>query len=314
MKLLRLALAPRAAAILAALLLAFALVPRDAAAQFADERGARVLTGALKRIKDTGGVRIGYRESAVPFSYRGPGGQPYGYSIDLCLAIVDELADAVGRTGLRVDYVPVTPADRILQVTAGRIDLECGATTNTSARREKVAFSPVIFVAGTQLLVIRGSKARSLRDLAGRSVVVVRDTANEEAMRRLLSAGTYRVQLKVADDYDAALAQVASGTAAALAADDILLYAYVAERGLQRQFAIVGELLSYEPYGIMYAKHDAALDDVVRSALTRLATSREIRTIYNRWFLRPLPSGVVLGLPMSVPLERALQLLGMPAD
>jgi glutamate/aspartate transport system substrate-binding protein len=314
MKPLRLLLPSRAAAMLAAVLLACGVTPRDATAQFTDERGARALTGVLKRIKETGVVRIGYRESAIPFSYRGAGGQPYGYSIDLCREIVADLTEAVGLARLRTEYVVVTPADRIEQVRQRRIELECGATTNTAARREFVSFSPVIFVAGTQLLVARSSRIRSLRDLEGRTVVVARGTANEEVIRGLLASRFPGVQLKVVEDYDAALSQLAAGAAAALAADDVLLYSYVAEHGLQRQFAIVGELLSYDTYGIMYANGDAALAEVVRAALTRLAKSREIRVIYNTWFLRPLPSGVLLGLPMSPQLERNFQLLGLPVD
>jgi glutamate/aspartate transport system substrate-binding protein len=299
---------------LVAPLLACAMSPPGAQAQLVEERDARALTGTLKRIKEAGIVRIGYRENAVPFSYRGADGKPYGYSIDLCREIVIDIADAVGVTTLRTEYVAVTPTDRFRQLTDRRIDLECGATTSTASRREQFAFSPITFIAGTQLLVLRGSGVRSPRDLDGRTIVVVRGTANEDVMRQLIARRFPRVRLAVADDYERAVAEIASGVSAALAADDVLLYSYVAERGLQRQFAIVGELLSYEPYGLMYRKDEAALDAVVRTALVRLATSREIRVIYNRWFLRPLPSGVRLGLPMSPQLERTFQVLGMPVD
>lgn len=314
MKPLRLPLVNRIAAALGALLLAGALAPGNAVAQFSDERDARALTGVLKRIKESGVVRIGYRERAIPFSYRGADGKPYGYSIDLCREIVAEVTDAVGLQRVHVEYVTVTPVDRFELVLQGRIDLECGATTSTASRREQVAFSPTIFVAGTQLLVRRDSGVRSLRDLDGRTVVVARGTSNEEVMRQLLAVRHPRVRLHVAENYPTAFLQVDTGDAAALAADDVLLYAYVAENGLQRRYAIVGELLSYDTYGIMYQRGDPALDDVVRAALTRLARSREIRAIYNTWFLRPLPSGVVLGLPMSPQLERSFQLMGLPVD
>jgi glutamate/aspartate transport system substrate-binding protein len=296
------------------LMLAAVVVPVPASAQYFDPDEARPLTGVLKRVRDSGMVRIGYRESAVPFSYRSAHGQPFGYSIDLCLAIVDDIAETIGRPGLRIEYRPVGLTDRIEKVAAGDIDLECGSTTNTASRRERVAFSPTTFIAGTQLLVRRGSRIRSLRDAAGQIVVVARGTANEEAMRHLAATSARGFRLQVADDYQAALAMLASGAAAALAADDVLLYAYVAEHGLRREYAIVGELLSYEPYGIVYARGDAAMDRVVRSTFHRLAASREIRVIYNRWFLRPLPSGITLGIPMSPQLERTLQMLGLPVD
>lgn len=285
-----------------------------ASAQYIPDRDARPLAGVLKRIKDAGVVRIGYRQAAVPFSIEGPDGRPYGYSIDLCHEIVEDLARAAGVATLRTEYRQVTPADRIAQVVDGRIDLECGATTNTAQRRTLVAFSPLTFVAGTRLLVKRGSPVRSLRDLAGRQVVVVRETTNEEAMRQLASARTRSFAVLAADDYEQALQTLASGAADALAADDILLTGFLAEQGLRGQFAVVGELLSYEPYGIMFARDDPALAEAVESAFRRLATTREIRWIYNKWFLRRLPSGIRLGLPMSAELQRSFEVLGLPPD
>lgn len=288
------------------------LVAAPVSAQFSDE--PRALTGVLKRIKDTRVVRLGVREAAVPFASINASGQASGYSVDICLAIVDDVAAAIGVDSLRVEYRRVTPADRIEQVVDGRIDLECGATTNTAERRERVAFSPLTFIAGTRLLVRRGSPVRSLRDMAERKVVVVRGTTNEEAMRRWASEPKRRLQLVVADDYETALARVTNGEAAALAADDVLLAGHIAERRLQREYAIVGELLSYEPYGIVYAKNDEGLDAVVRATFTRLAASGEIRAIYNKWFTRPLPSGVQLRWPMSTQLARTFERLGMPPE
>lgn len=285
-----------------------------ASAQYIPDRDPRPLAGVLKRIKDAGVVRIGYRQAAVPFSIEGPDGRPYGYSIDLCHEIVEDIAEAAGIAMLIVQYRRVTPADRIQQVVDGSIDLECGATTNNAERRRQVAFSPLTFVAGTRLLVKRGSPVRSLRDLAGRKVVVVRETTNEEAMRHLAAARTPTFAVLAADDYAQALQTLASGAADALAADDILLIGYLEERGLRGQFAVVGELLSYEPYGIMFARDDAALAETVDATFRRLATTRELRWIYNKWFLRRLPSGILLGLPMSAELQRSFEVLGLPPD
>jgi glutamate/aspartate transport system substrate-binding protein len=310
---------PRLAAPLRALALGWlaALLlggPNGAEAQYVDEREARPLAGVLKRVKAAGVVRIGYRQGAVPFSFEGPEGQPYGYSIDLCHEIVDDLARAVGVASLRIEYRRVTPADRIAQVVEGQIDLECGATTNTAERRRQVAFSPLTFVAGTRLMVRRGSPVRSARDLAGRKVVVARGTTNEEAMRRLAALRKPGFTVLVADDHAQAQRQLAAGEVDALAADDILLGSYIAEQGLRGQYAVVGELLSHEPYGIMFARADAPLAEVVGATFRRLAASREIRWIYNRWFLRRLPSGVQLGLPMGTELQRSFEVLGLPPD
>jgi glutamate/aspartate transport system substrate-binding protein len=288
------------------------LVAAPVCAQPDDE--PRALTGVLKRLKDTRVVRLGVREAAVPFASINASGQASGYSIDLCLAIVDDVAAAIGVNALRVEYRRVTPADRIEQIVDGRIDFECGATTNTADRRARVTFSPPTFIAGTRLLVKRGSPVRSVRDLAGRKVVVVRNTSNEATMRRWASARERRLELEVAEGYDEALSRVSTGAVAALAADDVLLAGYIAERGLQRVYAIVGEVLSYEPYGIVYAKNDEAMDAVVHAAFARLAVTGEIRSIYNKWFMRPLPSGVQLRWPMNMQLARTFELLGMPPE
>lgn len=281
-------------------------------AQPLDEPVAQALSGTLRRIKETGVVRIGYREGAVPFSYAGPDGKPLGYSIDICHAIVTDIADAVGSVLLRVEYRRVTPEDRFVQVAEGRVDLECGSSSNTAARRQIVAFSPTLFVAGTRLLVKRGGPVRSARDLPGRKIAVVRGTSNEEAMRQFAAKPGRVFNVVPADGYDAALAKLVAGEVDALAADDVLLAGYLAGKGRRADFAIVGGLLSFEPYGIAFAKGDAPLAAAVDAGLRRLATTREIRWIYDRWFLRTLPTGERLALPMSPQLQRSFEVLGLP--
>jgi len=285
-----------------------------AGAQPPDEPPAVALSGALKRIKAAGVVRIGYREGAVPFAFAGRDGAAYGYSIDICHAIVDEISRAVGGAALRVEYRRVTPADRVEQVVDGRVDLECGATTGSGERRERVAFSPLIFVAGTRLLVKRAGGIRSERDLPGRRVVVARGTTNEAAMRKLGARPGRAFELQVADDFARAFEQLATGAADALAADDILIAGFLAQRDPRGTYAMVGEPLSHEPYGIMFAKGDPPLAEAVQSAFTRLAQTREIRWIYDKWFMRTLPSGARIGLPMGTQLRRAFELIGLSPD
>jgi len=298
---------------LAALCAATALaLPADGLAQV-DEPPVQALSGTLKRIREAGVVRIGYRESAVPFSYARANGEPWGYSIDLCRAIVEDVSEAVGGRPLRIEYRQVTPADRIDQVVDGRIDLECGSTTINAERRERVAFSPVIYVAGTRLLVKRGSGVRSLRDLGGKAVVSVAGTTNARAMAAVAAGRMPTLRVLEAASYDQALAMVESGAADALAADDVLIVGLLDERRLRGKYAMVGEALTREPYGIAFAR-DAAMDSVVRTTFERLGTSRELRLVYNRWFVRKLPSGAQLNLPMGVELERAFQVLGLPTE
>jgi ABC-type amino acid transport substrate-binding protein len=277
--------------------------------------GGAALSGTLARIRHSGAVRIGYREHALPFSFGGVvGGTPYGYSIDLCLAIVEDIAEATGGRPLRIEYRPVTPENRIALVASGAIDLECGSTTNTAERRAQVAFSPLTFVTGTRLAVPRTSAIRSRRDLAGRKVAVARSTTNEAAIRQIAAKTGLRTEIVTTEDIAQAFALVASGQADAIASDDVLLLGYLAETGLRSHYDLVGELLSYEPYGIMYARDDAPLAEVVSATFQRLARTRELRWIYVRWFERQLPSGVRLGLPMGPQLQRSFEMMGLPPD
>jgi glutamate/aspartate transport system substrate-binding protein len=272
------------------------------------------LSGRLAHINATGVVQLGYRENSIPFSYVGPDGKPVGYSIDLCLAVVATLAADLGVPTLGVEYVRVTAQDRIERIRSGAIDLECGSTTATAARRREVAFSSPIFVTGTRLAVARASPIRDIADAAGRKVVVVGGTTNEAAMRELDRLRGLRMTFVVANDYRDALALLAAGSADALAADDILLRGLLAETGRMSEFRLVGEMLALEPYGLMYPLNEPALADAVDRTLRELAASREILWIYDRWFVRPLPFGGRVALPMGIELRRSLELIGLPPE
>ncbi len=271
------------------------------------------LSGRLARIHETQVVRLGYRENAIPFSYLGPDAKPVGYSLDICQAVVATLAADLD-VALRVEYVRVTAQDRIEQVRSGAVDLECGSTTITPERRREVAVSPVIFITGTRLAVPRASAIRDAAGLAGRRVAVVGGTTNEKAMRELVRLRGLAVTFVVASDYREALAMLGSGAAEALAADEALLRGLLVETGRAREFRLVGDMLSFEPYGLAYPRDDPALGDAVLRTLGELAASREILWLYDRWFVRSLPSGGSMDMPMGLPLRRSLELIGLPPD
>jgi glutamate/aspartate transport system substrate-binding protein len=298
----------------ARILAALALACVAGAAAAAAREWTDALSGTLKHIKETRVVRLGYRENAIPFSYLGPDAKPVGYSLDLCAAIVATIAADLGDVPLAIDYVRVTPQDRIERVRSGAVDLECGATTITAERRREVGFSPVVFVTGTRLAVARGSGVHGVNDLRGRPVAVVRGTTNETAVRDVDRLRALGMTIVAADDYRSALALLVAGKVDALGADDILLRGLLAETGRAAEYRIVGEMLSFEPYGIVYPRDDAALADAVARTLRALAESREIVWLYDRWFVRPLPSGRRLDLPMGVELRRSLELIGLPPD
>ena len=286
---------------LAAAALLAALLPAAALAQTEDAAPVE-LTGTLAKVRAARAVTLAYRESSVPFSYLSTRGEPIGYSIELCRKLVEAIGDAVGRE-LQLKWLPVTSETRIDAIVSGRADLECGSTTNNLERSRQVAFSPVIFVAGTKLLVRRGSPIRSYRSLGGKVVVVTAGTTNEAAMREIARRFKIDFQLATARDHADSYAQLEAGKVDAFATDDVLLYGLVAEHRAQERFEIVGEFLSYDPYGIMYRKGDSQLANVVQRAFHDLAEDGEIERQYKRWFLQRLPSGERLGLPMSPQLK-----------
>lgn len=281
------------------------LMPAPASAQ--SEAAPVELTGTLRKVRDTGTIALAYRAESLPFSYLSPRGEPIGYSIDLCRLLVDAIAAEIGRERLEIRWVPVTSETRIASITSGQSDLECGSTTSNLERRQLVSFSPVIFVAGTRLLVKAGSPLRSFRDLRGRKVAATAGTTNEKALRDVIAKFGLGASVQTAPDHEASLALLTGGRVDALAGDDVLLYGLMAQHRLQGRYAVVGEFLSYDPYGIMFRKDDAQLARVVRDAFHQLAGDREIERRYERWFLRKLPSGVSLDLPMSPQLEATIQ-------
>jgi glutamate/aspartate transport system substrate-binding protein len=273
---------------------------------------AQELTGTLKKIKDAGSVTLGYRESSFPFSYLNAAKRPIGYSIDLCLEIVEEVKDALGVENLDVKYVAVNPENRIDMVASGKVDLECGSTTNNLERQKRVAFSPVIFVSGTKLLVRRPVAIRSYLDLKGKTVAVTAGTTNQSAMKALSDKQKLGMRFVVAKDHAQAFTLLEKGRADAFATDDVLLYGLVAKSGRSREFQVIGEFLSYDPYGIMFRRDDRDFAEVVKDAFERLAASRELEQTYNKWFRLKLPSGERLNLPMSQQLREIFGILGLP--
>jgi len=288
------------------------LIAQPAAAQDGSAGAADRLGGTLKKIKDTGVVRLGHRVNSPPFSYLDERGRPVGYSLDLCTALVEDIVDELGGIELRVEFQPVTPENRFAMVASGDVDIECGSTTNTLERRQRVAFSPAIFVTGTKLLVRKDGPVRSVLDLKGRPVAVTRDTTNAAAMKLLSQRRALSLALVEGADHNDSFGLLAAGKVDALANDEVLLYGLMAESRSDR-YRVVGDFLSYEPYGLMFRADDAAFAAVMERGFRRLATSREIVWIYDKWFLKRLPSGLRLGLPMSPQLEDTFRILGLPA-
>jgi glutamate/aspartate transport system substrate-binding protein len=299
-------------AALAALLLLLAGVMAPARAQDSGaSAGGAALAGTLRTAYEKGRVTLGYRTSSLPFSYLNPLHQPIGYSIDLCLAVGDQIRNEVGKP-VAIDWQPVTPDSRIGDVISGRIDIECGSTTSTAERQREVAFSPVFFIAGTRLLVRQDSSVQSLPDLAGRTVVVTAGTTNGPVLEALAKRQGVAFRMVTEPDHAQSFARVATGQADAFATDDVLLYGLIATAPNGKDFRVTGDLLSYEPYGLMFRRDDPAFAALVTRTFTLLAAEGRLRELYTRWFQRRLPTGEVLDMPMSTQLAEVFRLLGAP--
>ena len=273
---------------------------------------AQELTGTLKKVKDSKTVTLGYRGSSIPFSYVNKVGEPIGYSIDLCNAVVDEVSKELEGVEIAVNYKKVTAETRIPAVKSGEVDLECGSTTANFERKKEVAFSPIFFIAGTKILVPRSSAIASYRDLRDKTVVVTAGTTNEEAVRAISDKQHLGIKILVAKDHDESFAMLREGKADAFATDDVLLYGLVATTKTADQYHVVGEYLSYDPYGLMYRKDDPDFAAIVDRTFSRLAQSRELVQLYNKWFQQRLPTGETLDVPMSPQLEEIFRVEGVP--
>ncbi len=289
----------------AAAFVAMAIVSLGPAAGAADGE----LSPALARIKQTHAVRIGYRESSPPFSFLDRAGRPIGYSVEICEAIVDEIGQEVDEPALAINYVKVTSDSRLDAVARGYVDLECGSTTANAERAARVAFSPVIYVAGTKLMVPRDSPVQAIQDLAQKRIVVTKGTTNEQAVRALDAKSALGLTILTAGDHEQSYQMLEQGKADAFATDDILLYGLIATHKAQARFHVVGDLLSYDPYGIMFAKGEPQLAAVVERALRKLASNQDLLPLYRKWFLGRLPTGEKLGVPISPQLEDAFRVL-----
>jgi glutamate/aspartate transport system substrate-binding protein len=278
-------------------------------AQF-DAMDPATVSGTLARVKTTGVVRIGYREASIPFSFLDRSGRPVGYSIDICNAIVEEIARMLDRDALNVDFVKVTSDDRLEAIVEGRIDLECGSTTNDLDRRKRVGFSPMIFVSGTKVMVPVAVAWRDFRDLKGRKLAVTRGTTNAQALKTLDQKFSLGITLVEGADHEDSYRLLAEGKVDAFATDDVLLYGLIALHRSRSRFKVAGEFLSYDPYGIAFRRNEPELRDAVERAIRNLVIARDIGPIYAKWFASRLPNGERLDIPMSPQLEESFNVLG----
>ena len=288
------------------LLLAACWLASPALAQSAGGEG---LSATLAGIKSRHAVHLGYRESSPPFSFLDQANRPIGYSLELCQAVVEEIGAEVDDPDLKIEYVKVTSDDRIPAVVQGKIDLECGSTTANAERGKQVAFSPLMFVAGTKLMVAKDSAISAPKDLQGKTVVVTKGTTNEQAMHAVDKKFNLGLKIVTASDHEQSYQMLVDGKVDAFATDDILLYGLIARHKSQDKFKVTGDYLSYDPYGIMFRKGEPQLAAVVERTFRKLGTNHDLVPLYNKWFMSRLPTGERMNVAISPQLEDAFKAL-----
>lgn len=268
---------------------------------------AQELTGTLKKIRDTGTITLGVRDSSIPFSYLDDRQAYQGYSIDLCMRIVDAVRKDLKLPNLNVKINPVTSATRIPLMANGTIDLECGSTTNNLERQKQVAFAPTTFVTANRLLAKQSSNIQSLQDMKGKTLVSTAGTSNLKQVTALNAQRGLGMRIMPAKDHAEGFLMVETGRAVAFAMDDILLASLAASSKSPKDYAITNEALSVEPYGIMLRRNDPQFKKLVDAAIIDVFKSGEINRIYNKWFMSPIPpKNVNLNWPMSEQLKAAI--------
>ena len=240
--------------------------------------------GTLDKVKSSGTFTIGYRESSPPFSFLGPDKRPTGYSIDLCMEIAAAVQKQLALANMKINWVPVTPENRIQAVAGGSVDIECGSTTSTLSRQEQVDFTMATFVDGGSLLVKRDQDLRGPADLAGKKIAVATGTTTDKALADWLKKEFVAAQVVKVKDHAEGMSAVESGKADAYASDRGILIGLAVTSSDVKKYGLASVVFSYEPYAFPVRRNDSAFRLVANRALADLYRSAKIVPIYDKWF------------------------------
>jgi glutamate/aspartate transport system substrate-binding protein len=267
---------------------------------------AQELTGTLKKIKDTGAITIGHRESSVPFSYLDDKQQPVGYAMDLCMKVVEAVKAELKLPNLKVNLQPVTSANRIPLMQNGTIDLECGSTTNSVERQKQVSFSPTYFVINVTAAVKKASGVKSLADLNGKTISTTSGTTSVPLLKKYEKTAAIDVKEIYGKDHAESMQLLATDRSAAFIMDDILLAGQIANQPKPDDYVIIPESLRQEPYGAMLRRDDPQFKALVDKAFANALKSGEAEKLFVKWFQKPIPPrGINLNFQMNAAIKEA---------
>jgi len=277
-----------------------------AAAGVGADAGAQALTGTLKKIKETGAITVGYRESSIPFSYLDDKQQPIGYAMDLCMKIVNAVKAELKLPNLKLNLQPVTSGNRIPQLQAGNIDIECGSTTNSVERQKQVSFGPTYFVINVTAAVKKASGIKQLANLDGKTISTTSGTTSVPLLKQYEKTKSVHIKEIYGKDHAESFLLLSQDRSAAFVMDDILLAGQIANSSNPGAFMIIPESLRQEPYSMMLRKGDPQFKALIDRTIGGVMKSGEINAIYGKWFMGPIPPrGVNMNFPMTPAIRDA---------
>ncbi len=262
--------------------------------------GAAHAEDTLKKIKDSGTITEGVRESSGALAFTLGDGKYTGFHYDVCAHIIEDIRKHLGMSKIDVKYQPVTSQNRIPLVQNGTVDLECGSTTNNSARQKDVAFAPALYIEEVRIAVKKNSGIKGIADLNGKTVATTTGTTSVQLLRKNKRAQGMDFKELNGKDHSDSFLLLESGRADAFVMDGQILAGLISKAKNPGDFAIVGEPLSVEPIAIMYRKDDPAFKKVVDDSVRAMAKSGEVAKLSDTWFMQPIPPGNTrVNLPAS---------------
>ena len=266
------------------------------------------LEGTLKKVKETGAITIGHRDSSIPLSYLDDKLQPIGFSIELCKHVVEAVKAKLGVPNLTVKYNPVTSATRIPLVANGTVDIECGSTANMTSRQKQVGFSYTFFVPQFKWITRTNNNIRTADDLAGKIVAVTAGTNTALFVNKMNNEAKLGMTIMQGKDHAEAFLLVETGRAGAWMEDDILIAGFRANAKNPTDFKLLDKSYPSDPYALMLRKDDNQFKTLVDETLAKLMHSGEFERLYAQWFESPIPPRAInIQLPLSDALKRTIK-------
>ena len=269
-------------------------------------QGAIASSATLDKIKATGAVTMGVRESSIPMSYTTGDSRFDGFHVEVCRMILNDIKAKLGLSTLRINYQPVTAQNRIPLVQNGTVDIECGTTTNNTARQRDVSFANTLYVEEVRIAVKANSGINSISQLAGKKVATTTGTTSVQILRRHEKATGVNFDEVFGKDHADSFLLLESGRADAFVMDGSILAGNIANSRNPKDFKIVGEVLSTEPIAIMVRKDDPQFKIDVNAAIAKMVANGSMPRLWDKWFLKPIPpKNSVVGLELSAATKNA---------